>query len=179
MGHIVRVVCGFTLLGACGGGKAQEGEAEAEGETPGPDCSANGECNAGCKLGTDPDCKKTATCGQDGTCDASCAKGKDPDCEKKTASCVEDGVCEKSCVAGTDPDCVKMADCSADKICNPECKSDADPDCAEAAVVEALQAPSFQGASGTAESKSFRLSGSLGGIQTDAQGKTYRLQLGR
>lgn len=164
----------FMLLCVCGCGKVTAVEVEPPNSA---DCSENGDCNSKCQAGADPDCKQAAACGQDGTCDLACAAGKDPDCEKKTLDCGKDGVCEESCSANSDPDCVKMADCSADKLCNPSCEDGSDPDCKKTATVKEVQSPSFWGASGTIESKNYRLTGYLGGSQTDAQGKTYRLHL--
>jgi len=55
-----------------------------------PDCSANGQCNAQCACGADPDC-----CGSDGCCNNSCAS--DPDCgsscDPKNTPCTSNSQC--------------------------------------------------------------------------------------
>ncbi|HOX45525.1 MAG TPA: trypsin-like serine protease [Myxococcota bacterium] len=63
------------------------------GNTPAPDCSANGVCNAACAPGADPDCEPTGEVCGNGVCTggetcAACAA----DCVRKGACC-GDGVC--------------------------------------------------------------------------------------
>lgn len=92
----------------------------------GPDCSADGTCNAACAAGADPDCA-APDCSADGTCNAECAAGADPDCGVGP-DCSADGTCNAECAAGADPDCelscAPLGDsCSADSdCCGNKCK---------------------------------------------------------
>ena len=108
----------------CGGGTCQV-TADACGCntcTQGPDCSADGTCNAQCAPGADPDC--APDCSADGTCNAQCAPGADPDC---APDCSADGTCNVQCAPGADPDCSTClslgASCNANgDCCSNKCK---------------------------------------------------------
>ncbi|MFT7579397.1 MAG: hypothetical protein ACI9MR_001061 [Myxococcota bacterium] len=95
----------------------------------GPDCSADGVCNAACAAGDDADCDTGPDCSADGVCNAACASGDDADCDTGP-DCSADGVCNAACAAGDDADCDAGPDCSADGVCNAACASGDDPDCA-------------------------------------------------
>ena len=60
-------------------------DAFADGPPPGPDCSADGVCNAECAAGDDPDCSAAAACG-----DGTCGTGESCDGRNGTSACSAD-----------------------------------------------------------------------------------------